>query len=320
MAHEPQALRDRREEQRAAVRRRRATAIGALAALVVLVVAVVAFAGGGSRGGGGAAKAPAATTGAPSTAESRTDTGAAGVVDTSAERLGSGRLAPDAPVPILMYHVIGDPPSDAPYPDLYVSREDFAGQMASLKQKGYVAVTQQEVYDAWHQGGRLPAKPVVVSFDDGYAGIYKRALPAMRRLGWPGVVNLELKVLGQPEEGGLSPQQVKGLIRAGWEINSHTINHTDLTTVDAATLRSELVDSRAEIKRRFGVPANFFCYPAGKFNDAVVAAVDAAGYLGATTVEYGLARKDVPFTLSRIRINGSDGVGGFDTKIDGAAA
>ncbi len=328
MTHDRDSLDARRGRQRSTVRRRRLSALSIVAAAIVLVAVVVAVAGGGSGNqssavtkvggsGTGSAKDPKAT--APTTTNGDKKS-KAGVIDTSVARLAGGSPAPDKPVPILMYHVIGDPPSGAPYPDLYVSPDNFASQMTALDKKGYVAVTEKEVYDAWHDGANLPDKPIVISFDDGYQGIYKRALPVMAKLGWPGVLNLELKVLGQPEQGGLSPAQVKGLIDAGWEIASHTINHSDLTQVDSATVRSELVDSKAEIKRRFGVEANFFCYPAGKFDDAAVAAVEAAGYLGATTVDYGLARKDMPFTLSRIRINGSDGVDTFEARIDDATA
>jgi hypothetical protein len=71
------------------------------------------------------------------------------------------------PVPILEYHVLGSAPAGAPYPELYVSRPDFHQQMDWLDGHGYQAVTLEEVEDAWYDGGTLPAKPVVVSFDDG---------------------------------------------------------------------------------------------------------------------------------------------------------
>ena len=63
------------------------------------------------------------------------------------------------------------------------------------------------------------------------------------------------------------------------------------------------------------MPVNFFCYPAGRYDDTVVAAVKAAGFLGATTTNYGLARPSDLYTLSRVRIDGSDGVKGFAAKL-----
>ena len=59
------------------------------------------------------------------------------------------------------------------------------------------------------------------------------------------------------------------------------------------------------------MPVNFFCYPAGRYDDTVVAAVQAAGYLGATTTNYGLARPGDLYTLYRVRINGTDSISAF---------
>ena len=99
------------------------------------------------------------------------------------------------PVPILMYHVIGDPPSGAPYPELYVSRPDFEAQMRWLARHGYQAVTQREVWNHWHRGGALPRRAIVITFDDGYRSVADRALPSMQARGWPGVLNLTVKNL-----------------------------------------------------------------------------------------------------------------------------
>lgn len=290
-------------------RRRRALAlaglIAVLLALVVIVVAAVGSGGGDDDGGSGASPVAASGgTGARSGSGATTTTTA--TVAGPARDMGDP--GPPRPVPILMYHVVSDPFPDSPYPDLYVPKAEFADQMKALKDAGYTAVTLQEAWDSWHADGPLPAKPVVFSFDDGYHSHLANALPVLRALGWPGVLNLELKNIRS--DYGLTAPQVRQLIGAGWELDSHTIDHPDLTTVDAATLQHEVADSRAELKRRFGVPVNFFCYPAGRYDDAAIAAVRAAGYLAATTTEPGLAQPDEAdrFTLHRVRVN--NGVSG----------
>jgi peptidoglycan/xylan/chitin deacetylase (PgdA/CDA1 family) len=159
-----------------------------------------------------------------------------------------------------------------------------------------------------HRLEHAPAKPMIVSFDDGYHSHIANAFPVLRALGWPGVLNLELKNIRS--DYGLTAPQVRTLIAAGWELDSHTIDHPDLTTLDATALRHELADSRAELKRRFGVPVDFFCYPAGRYDDAAIAAVRAAGYLAATTTQPGLAQPEDAdrYTLPRVRVN--NGVSG----------
>jgi peptidoglycan/xylan/chitin deacetylase (PgdA/CDA1 family) len=216
-----------------------------------------------------------------------------------------------------MYHVIAPPIPGAPYSDLYVPRDDFAAQMRWLRSHGYEAVTLGRIFDYWRNGSELPPHPVVVSFDDGYHSHYSNALPVLRALGWAGVLNLEVR--NERHSWGLPLRYLHALVRAGWEIDAHTINHPDLTTLPATRLRQEVAGSREAIRRQLHVPVDFFCYPSGRYDDRVVAAVRAAGYLGATTTRYGIADPTEPFTLKRVRIDGSDGVAGFATKLESLA-
>jgi peptidoglycan/xylan/chitin deacetylase (PgdA/CDA1 family) len=214
-----------------------------------------------------------------------------------------------------MYHVLASPPANAPFPDLYVRPEDFHGQVAWLAAHGYHAVTLRRVYDFWRGKRALPRRPVVLSFDDGYHSDFTVALPTLRDRRWAGVLNLEVANL--KPVWGTRPGMVRKLIAAGWEIDAHTLTHPDLTTLGPAELRNEVAGSRAAIRRRFGVPVEFFCYPAGRYDDAVIAAVREAGFLGATTTNEGLARPDSLFTLNRVRVHASDGVNGLAAKLTG---
>ena len=208
-----------------------------------------------------------------------------------------------------MYHVLGNPPADAPYPELYVRPSDFRGQLAWLDRHGYTAVTLGAVWDHWHGTGSLPAKPVVISVDDGFRSTFTVALPALRAHRWPGVLNLALHHL---DIGwGLSTRRVRVLIAEGWEIGAHTLTHPDLTTVSDDRLHREVAGSKRVLERRLGVAVDFFCYPSGRYDARVVSAVRRARYLGATTTREGLARRDEPFTLSRVRVSRSDGVAGL---------
>ena len=206
------------------------------------------------------------------------------------------------PVPILMYHVIGPVPAGARLPSLFVGPSRFATQVRALRRAGYRAVTMQQVWDAWHGRGTLPRRPVVISFDDGTEGQVRHALPALRGAGWPGVLNLAWNFL--PDIGGTDA--VRRLVRAGWEVDSHSLTHPDLTELSAADLRRELSGSRARIRRAFGArAANFFAYPSGRYDARVKRAVRAAGYLAATTVEPGFARPTAdPYALARIQVGG----------------
>jgi peptidoglycan/xylan/chitin deacetylase (PgdA/CDA1 family) len=228
--------------------------------------------------------------------------------------LASGNAATPRGVPILMYHVVSAPPGSAHYPDLFVPPRVFAKQMSWLAKHGYHAVTLKRVYDSWTKGAQLPARPIVISFDDGYLSQYTQAFPVLRTHHWPGVENMEVNFLHGV--GALVPWRVRKLIAGGWELDAHTLTHPDLTTVSDAELWRQVHGSRVALRRLFHVPVDFFCYPAGRYNARVINAVKRAGFLGATTTNYGLARPPGLFTLDRIRINGSDGLSSFASKLD----
>jgi peptidoglycan/xylan/chitin deacetylase (PgdA/CDA1 family) len=289
------------------VRRRRVVAVALLLAAGI-AVALAAGIGGGDDGGVERRAGPATP---------KRHRGAAPPDTAAATTRRVPPSARDRPVPILMYHLVNDPPPGAPFPGLYVAAADFSAQIGWLKREGYTGVTLRQVYDLWTRGVPLPPHPVVVSFDDGYRSVWASALPVLRRMKWPAVLNLELKVLGNTKEGGLTESMVRELISSGWEVDSHTVSHPDLTTVDPTRLRDELVRSRAEIRRTFHQPADFFCYPAGRYDASVAAAVKRAGYLGATTTNFGNATRDQLFTLNRVRVDRSDGLAGFESKLTG---
>lgn len=225
----------------------------------------------------------------------------------AAHKSRRGREAPtpkaDA-VPILMYHVIAPPPPNAPFPGLYVPAPEFRAQMRALAAGGYRAVTLDELWRAWHGRGTLPSKPIVISFDNGYRTQYTHALPILRRLGWVGDENLQLQGL-PPAQGGLSSVQVRRLVAAGWELDTQGISHADLIRLDGRQLRYEVIVARRVIRRRYHVPADWFCYPSGHYDPTVISVVKRAGYRGSTTVVPGWARRgDDPYRLPRLRVLG----------------
>jgi peptidoglycan/xylan/chitin deacetylase (PgdA/CDA1 family) len=204
-----------------------------------------------------------------------------------------------------MYHVIAAPPADAPFPGLYVTPAEFADEMRSLKRAGWHAVTLDQVAAYWRRGISLGAgKPIVLTFDNGYQSQYTKALPVLRALGWVADENMQLSGL-PPSQGGLGQQEIRGLVAAGWELDTQGFTHADLIRLDAEQLRHEVADSRAEMRRRYGVGVNWFCYPSGHYDATVVAAVRAAGYLGSTTVIPGWAHHgDDSYRLHRLRVLG----------------
>lgn len=302
----PEELQRRRlartQERQQRMHRRRLAGASALIAVVVLVaVAIGASVGGSSKvttspGRGARASAPGLAGRARTTARPRST---ASVLGPATGRPGT------ASVPVLMYHVIAAPPAGAPFPGLYVQPDEFAAQMQALHSAGWHAVTLDQLRAYWTRGSRLPSgKPIVITFDNGYRSQYVNALPVLRRLGWTADENIQLSGL-PPAQGGLTETQVRGLLRAGWELDTQGISHADLITLDAAQLHFQVAIARQTLRRRYGVPVNWFCYPSGHYDSTVVAAVRAAGFVGSTTVVPGWATGSGDrYRLPRLRVLG----------------
>jgi peptidoglycan/xylan/chitin deacetylase (PgdA/CDA1 family) len=290
--------------------RRQGPAFTALASLVAAALAVLLASCGASSSPAGAAHgASAALRGHSPTGAIGQHPRGAGSRGSGTEIGGSGGATRGAPgtqaAPILIYHVINSPPAGAPFPGLYVRPSELAAQMRALFAAGYRAVTLDQLLAYWREGVPLPpGKPIVLSFDNGYQSQYTQALPILRVYGWAGVENLQLSGL-PPSQGGLSEAQVRGLIAAGWELDTQGYSHAELTALPAAQLHYQVAVAREILRRRYGVPVNWFCYPSGHYDAAVIAEVMAAGYVGATTVLSGWASPSGdPYRLPRIRVLG----------------
>lgn len=203
-----------------------------------------------------------------------------------------------------MYHVINPPPAGAKFPGLYVSRSELEAQVKALAGAGFQAVTMDRMEASWKGGPGLPAKPIVLSFDNGYQSQYTNALPVLHSVGWVGVENIQLTGL-PPSQGGMTQAQIHGLVSAGWELDTQGFSHADLITLDPSELRYQVAVARREVQGRYGVPVNWFCYPSGHYDATVIAEVKAAGYVGSTTVVPGWAtHTDDPYRLPRLRVLG----------------
>ena len=221
-------------------------------AVTVVVIAVAALAVAGVavlRRSGPEPAAPAA-----SASRSASPGSAAGASSPSASPShAAGELPPrphivadPQPVPILVYHRVLEKPEGPPL--TVMSTRLFRAQMAWLAENGYQPVTLRRVYDAWTGEGMLPPKPVVLTFDDGYADQVRNAAPVLREYGWPaelGLVSTALYLGDDPPATSLTPEMVQGLLDEGWGLESHSVDHLDLTRLWGEELRHELVDSRA---------------------------------------------------------------------------
>lgn len=217
-----------------------------------------------------------------------------------------------------MYHRINAAPPPAHRP-LTVHPTDFARQMRWLKQHGYRAITQRELYDALFLGKRLGPKPILITFDDGYSDVFHKALPVLKRLDMRATAYVISGRTLRSDTVFLTWHLLRALERDGVEIGSHTVGHLDLTSLSDGEALRELVHSRRAFERRLGHPVQWLAYPFGAYDSRIERLARQAGYVLAVTTEHGVAQSaQRPLALSRLRILDSTGVSGLAAMLRGS--
>lgn len=215
-----------------------------------------------------------------------------------------------ASIPILMYHDVAEHPPTATK-RLSVSPGSFEQQLKFLVEQGYTGVSFGDLMQAVATGAALPARPVVLTFDDGYAGVAWYAAPLLRRFGFPATVFVTTGwVDGEPQAGGcaapgdmLSWAQIRELSTTGIEIGAHSHSHPELDQLTETELRRELGFARQLLQDCIGRPVQSLAYPFGYSNPLVRQTARAAGYRCAAAVGNLRATPESdPFLVPRLTV------------------
>lgn len=230
-------------------------------------------------------------------------------------------------VPVLMYHRVDARVTrrERPY---CVSARQFAAHLDWLARQGYRPCSTRDFAD-WYLGHRpLPQRSVLITFDDGFAGLHQHAWPLLAARSWPATVFLVSGLTGQHNAWGssefgapgahalLNAQQIDEMARNGIDFQSHSCTHADLTTLDAPALTRQVAGSRRQLEDLLGRAVDCFAYPYGRHDDRVRDAVQAAGYRVAFSVQPGFNRPGGdPWAVRRLDITGGVSTAGFGRMV-----
>jgi peptidoglycan/xylan/chitin deacetylase (PgdA/CDA1 family) len=223
-------------------------------------------------------------------------------------------------VPILMYHRIDvlRPTLPAITRSLTVAPADFAAQMRWLRRHRYHALTQAQLFAALEHGKKLPAKPVLITFDDGYRDVLANAAPVLERLGMPATAYVITGRISGSDVSFLSWAQLHALEQDGVEIGSHTVHHAEIPGLSDPAALQELIQSRQALEQHLHHPVQWFAYPAGRFDPRSEELVRQAGYVLAVTTQPGSAQSaQQPFALHRYEVLDTTGVLGLASLLRG---
>ena len=207
-------------------------------------------------------------------------------------------------VPILCYHQIRDyKPSDSKTArDYIVPPASFRNQMQSLADSGYHAILPDELYDYLVTGKQLPAKPVMITFDDSRVDQYTAALPELNKHGFKGVFFIMTVALGKP--GYMSRDQVKQLSDEGHTVGSHTYDHKNVKQYVVDDWVEQIQNPSKQLQTITGKPVNYFAYPFGLWNKDAIAKLKDHDFKAVFQLAAARDENDPLYSVRRIIVPG----------------
>lgn len=209
-------------------------------------------------------------------------------------------------IPILMYHEVSlaadlEAVSRRTQRNYVVSVEQFAAHLDALRAAGVNSISLDQLV-AWQAGKAvLPPKPVVITFDDGFEGNHRHALPLLLERGLSATVFVVSNWIGRA--GMMSPKQLREFAAAGMGVQSHTASHPLLSTLDALATRTELSLSKSTLEQVLGMPVLHVALPHGDSNGDYARLAREVGYASGCSSVVGRNYVDTdPYFLRRVAV------------------
>lgn len=233
-----------------------------------------------------------------------------------------------ARIPILMYHSISNSVNPR-FREFAVSPAQFDKQMSYLFQHRYTPVTVTQLATLIRFGTLcVEDRPIVLTFDDGYADFYTHALPILKKYrftatlyvtaGFVGSTSKWLQREGEANHPMLNWDQLTELASTGVECAAHSLTHVQLDRVSSAVACDEVVRSKRILEEHLPQPVSSFAYPYGYYTDAIERLVREVGYSSACAVKYATSSTtDDLFSLPRLMVTGNTNIDDFAELLNG---
>lgn len=206
-------------------------------------------------------------------------------------------------IPILIFHGIRDA---RPFDNLMqlrynVSPASLEKELAYLNDNGYTSITFDELRKIIEGNEVPPAKPIIISFDDGWKDQFTNAFPLLEKYRLNATFFIYTNAIGK--EYFMSWDDVKKMARAGMQIGGHTESHPYLPTTPEKQVKEEIEGGKIAIEKELGTKITAFAYPFGHYTDDAIKFAKEAGFMEARTTYPGeFHTKNDLYTLKGIEV------------------
>ena len=231
-------------------------------------------------------------------------------------------------IPILMYHSISCT-DNAKFRPFTVSPASFAEQMAYLQAHAYTALTvTQFVSSLAQKETTLPERPVILTFDDGFADFFAQALPVLKHYRFVATLYVAtafvngtsrwLQHMGEGVRPMLTWKQLAEISSRGIECSAHSHSHPQLDTLHRTTAEYEIVQSKKLLEHHLSKEVRSFAYPFGYYTPRLQQLLREAGYTSACAVRHAMSSQtDDPLSLARLMVRADTTIEEFAALLTG---
>lgn len=215
------------------------------------------------------------------------------------------QMATRATVPVLCYHQLRDwKSSDGDYSRRFLvcPLANFTAQLDALAEDGYTAIGPDRYLAHLTTGAPLPAKPVLLSFDDSQGSQVSQGLPRLQERDMTATFFCMTVVLDKP--GWMSRTDLRRLGDAGMTVAAHSYDHGRADRYRGADWGRQLDQPRELLEKAVRRPVEHFAYPYGAWGRQGFGPLRAAGYRTAFQLSDDRLDRTAPhYTLRRILVD-----------------
>jgi len=206
-------------------------------------------------------------------------------------------------LPIVMYHHVEIVKNSRDYnrKKLGITPQAFEKQLKLFTENGYVSYFVKDIPKLL-SGEIIPArKKIVLTFDDGYKDFYTNALPLLKKYNVKATIYIISNYIGKDDY--LTAFELQEIVKTKLiEIGAHTLDHKSLKSIKEDEIKKQILESKKNLEKEFGLPIETFAYPYGDYNQKVMQIAKDSEFIAAVAIDRVSAlTQDNLFNLPRLR-------------------
>jgi len=210
-------------------------------------------------------------------------------------------------IPILMYHEIYrieefQVLKGLTNPAYNTEVSSFQKQMTWLYENNFKTFSVEELLSKNSTAGE---KAICLTFDDGWVGNYRNAYPILKEKGFKATFFVATGLIGKPFY--MTWDQLAEMHASGMSIQSHSVSHRPLGTLNEKDLLFELLESKKIIEKSLSCEVRHLSLPHGHKGDKIWALAEDMGYQSVCTSDVGFHVPGMPGPWIK-RISVGDGI------------